>query len=157
MWSGTLWVVSNELSCEAGSFFCHHNPHRFFQSGVLRLYFPMLEPWVVWSVSLPSCFSQFIWMQMWDLLVRQPPPHWFWSSSHCLATSPLHPSFPSLPLLPVWINVSSFTPWLSDFHTGRFSGSSDCFLFFNLLLSFFWLCEEAQCMYLCLHLGPKSP
>ena len=25
-----------------------------------------------------------------------------------------------------------------------------CFLFFNFLLSFFWLCEEAQCVYLCL-------
>ena len=24
------------------------------------------------------------------------------------------------------------------------------------LLSFFWLCEEAQCVYLCLHLGWKS-
>ena len=30
-------------------------------------------------------------------------------------------------------------------------------LFFvvKLLLSFFWLCEEAQCVYLCLHLGRK--
>ena len=32
--------LSNELSCEAGSFSCHMNPHRFFQSEVLRLYFP---------------------------------------------------------------------------------------------------------------------
>ena len=30
------------------------------------------------------------------------------------------------------------------------------FLFLNLLLSFFWLCEEAQCIYLYLHLGWKS-
>ena len=27
----------------------------------------------------------------------------------------------------------------------------------KLLLSFFWLCKEAQCVYLCLHLGRKSP
>ena len=27
---------------------------------------------------------------------------------------------------------------------------------FKLLLSFFWLCKEAQCVYLCLHLGRKS-
>ena len=40
---------SNELSWEAGSFSCHLNPHRFFQSEVLRLYFTVLEPWVVWS------------------------------------------------------------------------------------------------------------
>ena len=41
------------------------------------------------------------------------------------------------------MNVSSLTPWLSDFHTVQFSVSSGWFLFFNLLLSFFWLCEEA--------------
>ena len=34
--------------------------------------------------------------------------------------------------------------------------SSGCFLFLNLLLSFFWLCEEAQCVYLHLHLVQKS-
>ena len=27
------------------------------------------------------------------------------------------------------------------------------FFVFKLLLSFFWLCEEAQCVYLCVHLG----
>ena len=29
------------------------------------------------------------------------------------------------------------------------------FIVFKLLLSFFWLCEEAQCVYLCLHLSQK--
>ena len=29
------------------------------------------------------------------------------------------------------------------------------FFVFKLLLSFFWLCEEAQCVYLLLHLGRK--
>ena len=29
------------------------------------------------------------------------------------------------------------------------------FFAFKSLLSFFWLCEEAQCIYLCLHLGWK--
>ena len=48
-----------------------------------------------------------------------------------------------------------FNSWLSDFHTVQFSVSSGCFLFLNLL-SFFWLCEEAQCVYLRLHLGWKS-
>ena len=52
--------LSNELSCEAGSFSCHLNPPRFFQSEVLRLYFPALETWVVCFVSLPSCSSWFI-------------------------------------------------------------------------------------------------
>ena len=44
--------------------------------------------------------------------------------------------------------------WLSDFHTVQFSVSSGCFLFLNLLLSF-WLCEEAKCIYLGLHRGWK--
>ena len=153
------------------------------------------------------------------------------SASRHLATSPLCPGCPSLPLLLVWMNVSSLSPWLSDFHTVWFSVSSGCFMifFFYLktfylfyyflergkggrkrgretsvcgwpscvphqgpgpqprhvswlgiepatfwfagpcsihwatparffvlkLLSFFWLCEEAQYVYLCLHLGQK--
>ena len=61
----------------------------------------------------------------------------------------------SPPLLQVWMNISSLTPWLSDLHIVQFSGSSGCFLCLNLLFSFFWLCEEAQCIYLCLLLGQK--
>ena len=123
--------LSNKLSCEAGSFSCCLNPHRLFQSEVLRFYFPVLELWVAWSVSLPSCSSQF-------------------------AMSLLFPSCLSSPFLPVWVNVSSLTPWLSDFHTVRFSGSSGNFLFLNLLLFFFWLCQEAKYIYLYFHLGWKS-
>ena len=47
----------------------------------------------------------------------------------CLQSSP--PGCLSLPLLPVWIQVSSLSPWLSDFHTVQFSVSSGCFLFLN--------------------------
>ena len=81
------------------------------------------------AAALPAC-------------VLQPPP--------CCKSSP--PGCPCLLLLPVWMNVSSLTHWLLDFHTVQFSVSSCCFLFLNLL-SFFWLCEEAQCVYLHLHLG----
>ena len=66
----------------------------------------------------------------------------------------LHPNCPSLPLLPVWTNVFSLTPWLSDFHIVWFSGSSGYFLFLNVL-SFFWLCKEAKYIYLYLYLGPQ--
>ena len=73
--------LSNKLSCEAGSFSCCHNPHRFLQPEVLRLYFPVLEPWVTQCVSLPSSSSQFIHTQMSDhpvchfaCLVLQWPP-----------------------------------------------------------------------------------
>ena len=60
-----------ELSCEAGSFSHCCNPHRFLQPKVLRLSFSTQEPWVAWSVSLPSCSSRFICLQMWGCLVHQ--------------------------------------------------------------------------------------
>ena len=134
------------LSCEAGSFSRCLTPHRFFQSEVLRFYFTTLEPWDVWSVLLPSCSSWFICTQMWDCLVCQPPPG-------CESSLP---RLPVSTLLLVWMNVSSLTPWFSGFHIVQFSGCSSCFLFLNLLLSLFWLCEEAQCVYLCLHFGCMS-
>ena len=48
-----------------------------------------------------------------------------------------------------------FNPLVVGLHTVRFSVRSGCFFVFKLL-SFFWLCKEAQCVYLCLHLGWKS-
>ena len=87
--------------------------------------------------------------------LHQPPPCPSRSSSCCLAVSPFHPSCPSPPLLLVRMNVSSLTPLLSDFHTVGFSGSFGYFLFL-ILLSFFWLCKEAKCIYLRLRLGQKS-
>ena len=75
------------------------------------------------------------------------------SSSHCLAMGLLSPSCLSLPLLTVWMNISSLTPWLLDFYMIWISGSSGCFLFLNLSLSFFWLSREAKWIYLCLHFG----
>ena len=78
------------------------------------------------------------------------------STSHHLAAHHLHSGCWSLPLLLVWMNVSSLTSWLSDFYTVQFSGSSGDFLFLSLSLSFFWLFEEAKCIHLCLYLGQKS-
>ena len=145
--SRTLWVSPTDSPVRLGVSTATATPlPRCFQSEVLRLYFPTLEPWVVWSVLLPSCSSQFICMQTWDHPLFQPLP--------CHKSS--LPRCPSLPLPLVWMNVSSLNPWLFGFYTIWFSGSSGYFLFLNLLLSFFWLCEEAQCIYLCLHIGQKS-
>ena len=41
------------------------------------------------------------------------------------------PGCPSPPLLPVWTNVSSISPWLSDFRAVQFSVSPGCFLILN--------------------------
>ena len=86
--------------------------------------------------------------------LHNPPPRWVSQPPPCLGSSP--PGFPTPHLLLVWMNVSSLSPWLSDFHTVRFSVSSGCFFVFKLSLCFFWLCKEAQCVYLCLRLGWKS-
>ena len=112
--------LSNELSCEARSFSHCCNTHRFFQSEVLRLYFPMLEPWVARSVSLPSCSSQFICTQMWDCLLCQQPPGLVLQTLPCCESS--------LPQLPV-----STAP----------TGLYECFFFNSLVVglphsSIFW-------------------
>ena len=65
----------------------------------------------------------------WPAPFHNPPPHWVRQPLPCRASSP--PGGPSLPLLLVWMNVSSLSPWLSDFHTVRFSVISGCFLFLN--------------------------
>ena len=57
------------------------------------------------------------------------PPRWVHQPLPCHKSSP--PNCPSPPLLPIWMNVSSLSPWLSDFHTVRFPVSSGCFLFLN--------------------------
>ena len=139
------WVgLSIELSCEAGSFSHHRNPHRVYSQRFWYFSFPHWNPGLhglslspVLPPGLSTCKCG----------TTQ-------SSSHCLALHPLYPGCPSLPLLPVWMNASSLTPWVLDFHTIRFSGSSGCLLFLNLLF-YFWLCEEAQCIYLCFHYGQK--
>ena len=94
----TLAPLSNELSCETGSFSHRHNPHSTLQLEVLSLSFP-IQPALPHSCGLLPCRTS-------SLL-----------------------GFPLLPLLPVWMNVSSLNPWLSDFHAVRVSGSSGCFCF----------------------------
>ena len=156
--------LSNKLSCEAGSFFCQHNPQGVFiqrfwgfhfqccNCGLLHLsHSPVVPP----SLSSWKCAT--------TLSTSQ---HVAWSSRCQLAPLPGPLAAALLPVLSawmpisaplsVWMDVSSLTPWLSDFHTVWFSSSSSCFLFLNLLLSFFWLCKEAKCIYLGLHLGWKS-
>ena len=63
---------------------------------------------------------------MWNGPVCNPPPCLVHQPPPCRESSP-----PGCLCLPVWMNVSSLTPWLSDSHTVRFSVSSACFLFLN--------------------------
>ena len=125
-----------DLSCEAGSFSCCHSPHRCFQSEVFEALFSHTGT-LGWAVS----FAPQLFLLVYQLAnVGQPAlpdtasPN---PSGTILLTpvlyplpyhNPLHPSCPSPPLLPVWLNVFSLTPWLSDFHTVRFSASFGYFL-----------------------------
>ena len=125
-------------------------PTRFYGQRLWGFIFPVLEPGLCslsWA-GIP-CSSVI-------------PPSFYqhecgtnWSPSAASPACPLHPGCQSLPLLLVRMNVSSLTLWLSDFHTVRFSGSSGYSLFLGWLLSLSSLCEEAQCIYLCLQLGQK--
>ena len=116
--------LSNQLSCEAGSFsYCCLNPHRCFQSEILKLYFPVLDPWVAWCVLLRGSSPIYLHQNV-GPPSPQPQPCCQSSPPGCLSL----PLLLTLPLLLVWMNVSSLTPWLLDFHTVLFSVSSGfCF------------------------------
>ena len=111
--------LSNEVSCKAGSLSHYCNTHRFLQRfwGILFLCWnPGLlglshSPVVPSSLSTCKCGTS-----------RSTQ-----STSCRLGACPLCSSCASQPLLLVWTNVSSLTPWLLDFHTVWFSGSSGCF------------------------------
>ena len=97
--SRTLWVSPMNSPLMLGVSPTASTLSGFFSED-LRLYFLALDPWVVWSILLPSCSSWFIWTQMWDSPVFLLPP--------CCNCSP--PRCPTPPFLMVWMNVSSLTP-----------------------------------------------
>ena len=123
--------LSNDLSCEAGSFSCcRPNPHGCFHSG-LRLYFISLEPWVTRSASLPALRPVYLWANVGPqglLAVRLPAP--FVPHSASLGPPRQHESSP--PWLPVSTRPTSldeclfFISLVSDFLVVRFSVSSGC-------------------------------
>ena len=127
--------LSNKLSCEAGKFSHCCNPHSFYSQRFWGFISPCWNPGLH-GLSCPPGPTGL------STCKYGTTP----SASHHPATSPLRPGFPSLSLLSVWVNVSSLTPWLLNFHTVWFSGCSGYFLFLNFFLSFFWLCEEAKCI-----------
>ena len=65
-------------------------PPQVFSIRGLRGYFPSLKLWVVQSRSVlfPSCFSQFIFMRMWDCLVCNLSPCWVLQLQPCHGSPP---------------------------------------------------------------------
>ena len=133
--------LSNGLSCEAGSFSCRLNPHRCFQSEVCD--FISHTGALGCAVCLAPQLFLLVYLHVNVGPLAQPA-----AALLCMLSTRLPVSTP-----PVWVNVSSPPPRLLDFHTVRFSGSSSCSLFLNLLSSFFWLCAD---VYQHLHVGRKS-
>ena len=127
--SRTLWVSTRNSSVRLGV-----SPTAATPTGFVIQRFEALFPYTG-TLGCEVCLAPQLFLPVYPNTNVGPP------------ALPLCPGCLSLPLLLVWMNVSSLTPWLSDFHTVQFSDSSGCFLFLNLLLSFFWLCEEAKCIY----------
>ena len=146
-------------------------PPRVFSIRGLRLYFPCAG-----ALGCVVCFAPLLFLLVylcvkagprglpattlwgllavaWPALLHNPPPHWVCQLPPCHQYSP--------PWLPVsapptgldecvfFISLIVGLPYSSIF--------CQFWLFFVFkLLSFFWLWEEAQCVYLCLHLGRNS-
>ena len=143
--------LSQELSCEVGSFSrCHLNP-----TGVFNQWFQALFP-LTGNLGCRVYHLVYQLLPCWPTAplptpLHNPPPHWFCQLSPCRESSP--PGCLSPPLLPVWMNVSSLFGCQTSI---QFDFLSILVVFvFKWLLSFFWLCKEAQCVYLCLRLGLK--
>ena len=86
--------------------------------------------------------------------LHNPPPHWVHQMLPCCESSP--------PWLPIFAPPTSldecffFISLVVRLLCSLFFCQLWLFFVFKLLLSFIWLCEEAQCVYLCLHLGWKT-
>ena len=146
--------LSNELSCEARSFSrCCHNPHGCFQSEVWGFISPRWNSGLLHLLPGLSASASAGQLQLCPLCSTI---HCLAGSSSChLARSPLHPA---ARLHPSYWSGWMFLLYLLGCRTSiQFDFLSVLTVFvFKLLLSFFWLCEEAQCVYLRLHLGWKS-
>ena len=144
--SRPLWVSPTSSPVSLGvSSAATSTPKGFSISG-LRLYFPVLEPWgCTVCFALPLFLLVYLcanvglqglpvtilpWVLSAQLRVSTPPT----GLDECVFFNSLVVGLP--------YNLIFCQFWL--------------FFVFKLLLSFFWLCEEAQCVYLYFHLGWKS-
>ena len=112
--SRTLWVSPMNFPVRLGVSPAAASTSKVFSIRGLRLYFPVLEPWVAVCVTtqlfLPASLHENVGLPCPPATTLPGPP-----ATNLLGV--LSAGYPSPPLLPVWMNVSSLTPWLSDFHT----------------------------------------
>ena len=165
--------LSNDLSCERSLLLPPQPPWVFSIRG-LRLYFPVLEPWVTRSASLPAVCLVYLWAKVvpWGATRCSACPALCHSESGPLGLSvqncrdagsasgqtacPVHPTRHQS-----WSRQGYGSPLHPDAHLHPSYRSGCMFLFYLLGVGLphrsifyqFWLCEEAQCVYLCRHLG----
>ena len=136
--------LSNDLSCEAGSFSCCRvNPHGCFQSEVWVFLSPSWSPGLrglFRSLAVPpglsTCECGVVGSA--SCCTACPVPSTI-RQSLGLASLPQVLSVPAARLYPpllVWTTVSSLSPWLSDFRAVWFSVSSGWFLLLDCCPSF---------------------
>ena len=131
-------------------------PPRVFSIRGLRLYFPSWNPelrGLFYNPAIPpvlsvcECGPSGSASCSLPAPLHNPPPHWV----HQLHRAPVSAPPTGLDECFFFISLVVRLPYSSIFCQFWL------FFVFKLLLSFFWLCEEAQCVYLCLHLGRKPP
>ena len=157
--------------CEAGSFsHCSPNLHRCFQSEVWGFIYPCCSPGLrglLCSPVVPPSLS------MRECGASGSASHLLVGSVSCSLACPvpqsatsLGPPVATLPrVLPAWLPVSAppigldecffFISWVVGLPYSSIFCQFQWFFVFKLLLSFFWLCEEAECVYLHFLLGRK--
>ena len=92
---------------------------------------PFLPVYLCMNVGLQGLPATTLWgllAAIWPAPFHNLPPRWI-RQPHCCES--LWPSCLSPPLLPVWMNISSLSPWLLDFCTVPLFVSSCCFLSLN--------------------------
>ena len=119
----TLWVSPTNSSVRLGV-----SPTTSTPTGVLNQRFEALFPQTgTLGFEVYLTLLLFLSVYLHTNMGLPSPPALVLQLLPCHKSSP--PSCPSPPLFLVWMNVSSLTTWLSDFHTVRFSVSSGCFMF----------------------------
>ena len=105
--------LSNDLSCEAGSFSCCcPNPHGCFRMWGYGAGYPALP--APFSATVSPAFSVYLCVTAGSVSGQTAcpvGPTLHQSRSHHSNVCPLRPGCPSLPLLPVWMNVYFLSPW----------------------------------------------
>ena len=153
--TGALPAVALVVNSRGTRSACILSPCRLFNQGLLEIRQFLLppQPPLVFTTRSYEDLSSWHWNPGlcalawgWDcLLPRYPcpfyPPHVnvgppvplpLLTAPDCF--SPSAPISASLPLLSIWMDVVSLNPWLSDFHTARFSDGSRCYLFRGLIV-----------------------